>query len=66
MTLLSVLQENRLLEESLCGGRGECGRCAVQFLSGATIPTPLERKHFSPEELRQGYRLACIARPRTD
>lgn len=66
MTLLSVLRENRLLEKSLCGGRGECGRCAVQFLSGATIPTPLERKHFSPEELRQGYRLACIARPRTD
>lgn len=66
MTLLSALQENRLLEGSLCGGRGECGRCAVQFLSGATIPTPLERKHFSPEELRQGYRLACIAKPRTD
>lgn len=66
MTLLSVLRENHLLRGSLCGGRGECGRCAVQFLSGATIPTSLERKHFSPEELRQGYRLACMAKPRTD
>lgn len=66
MTLMSVLRENRLLEGGLCGGRGECGRCAVQFLNGATIPTPLERKHFSAEELRQGYRLACIAKPRTD
>lgn len=66
MTLLSVLQENRLLEGSLCGGRGECGRCTVQFLEGAPIPTALERRRFSPEELRQGYRLACIAKPRTD
>lgn len=66
VTLVSVLQENRLLEGSLCGGRGECGRCAVQFLDGAPIPSALERKHFSPEELRQGYRLACIAKPRTD
>lgn len=66
MTLMSVLQENRLLEGSLCGGRGECGRCAVQFLDGAPMPSALERKRFSPEELRRGYRLACIAKPRTD
>lgn len=66
MTLLSVLRENRLLEGSLCGGRGECGRCTVQFLEGAPIPTALERRRFSPEELRQGYRLACMAKPRTD
>lgn len=66
VTLMSSLQENRLLEGSLCGGRGECGRCAVQFLDGAPIPSALERKRFSPEELRQGYRLACIARPHTD
>lgn len=66
VTIMSVLRENRLLEDSLCGGRGECGRCAVQFLDGAPMPSALERKRFSPEELRQGYRLACIAKPRTD
>lgn len=66
MTLLPVLQENRLLAGTLCGGRGECGRCAVQFLDGAPMPSMLERKRFSPEELRRGYRLACIAKPRTD
>lgn len=66
MTLMSALQENRLLEGSLCGGRGECGRCAVQFLDGAPMPSALERKRFLPEELRRGYRLACIAKPRTD
>lgn len=66
MTLMSVLQENRLLTDGLCGGRGECGRCAVQFLDGAPMPSALDRKRFSAKELRQGYRLACIARPRTD
>lgn len=66
MTLLSVLRENSLLTDSLCGGRGECGGCVVQFLNGATIPTAMERKRFSPEELRQGYRLACMAKPQTD
>ncbi len=66
VTLLSVLRENRLIGTGLCGGRGECGRCAVQFLDGAPMPAALERKRFSPEELRRGYRLACIARPRTD
>lgn len=66
VTLLSVLRENRLIGSGLCGGRGECGGCTVQFLEGAPMPAALERKRFSPEELRRGYRLACIARPRTD
>ncbi|MCM1268978.1 MAG: ASKHA domain-containing protein, partial [Bacteroidales bacterium] len=66
VTLLPVLLENQLLTDSLCGGRGECGGCTVQFLDGATMPTAMERKRFSPEELRQGYRLACTAKPRTD
>lgn len=30
------------------------------------MPSALERKRFSPEELRRGCRLACIAKPRTD
>lgn len=66
MTLMSVLQKNRLLTGSNCGGRGVCGDCAVQFLDGAPIPVAMERKRFSPEELRRGYRLACMAKPRTD
>lgn len=66
VTLMPVLLKNRLMEGNLCGGRGECGGCAVQFLEGAPLPTPLERKRFSAEELRRGYRLACMTKPRTD
>ena len=46
----------------LCGGRMACGRCRVRFLSGAPFPGAADRKFFSPEELRAGWRLACTAR----
>jgi len=47
---------------SLCGGKGTCGRCKVQVLSGRiSEPTPSERKALSSQELEDGYRLACQA-----
>lgn len=66
MTVMSVLRENGLLSGSFCGGRGDCGRCVVQFLEGAPLPTGIERSSLEPEELRQGFRLACVTRPKTD
>ena len=66
MTLMSTLLKNGMISGSFCGGRGDCGRCKVQFLQGATMPTAIERSTFEPEELRQGYRLACLAKPKAD
>ncbi|MDE6404333.1 MAG: ASKHA domain-containing protein [Lachnospiraceae bacterium] len=66
LTLMPVLLKNGLMDGSFCGGRGDCGRCVVRFLKGAPLPTGLERSRLEPEELRQGYRLACVARPKTD
>lgn len=66
LTLMPVLLRNRLMDGSFCGGRGDCGRCIVQFLKGAPLPTGLERSRLEPEELRQGYRLACVTRPKAD
>lgn len=66
MTIMSTLLKNNLISGSFCGGRGDCGRCRIQFLKGMTVPTPLERSVMEPEELRQGYRLACLARPKDD
>jgi uncharacterized 2Fe-2S/4Fe-4S cluster protein (DUF4445 family) len=52
---------------SLCGGKGTCGRCKVQVLSGKhTQPTSDEREALSPSELEQGYRLACQTHPLED
>ncbi len=66
LPLMPVLLKNGLMDGSFCGGRGDCGRCVVQFLKGAPLPTGLERSRLEPEELRQGYRLACVTRPKAD
>lgn len=65
-TLMSTLLENHLISGNFCGGRGVCGRCRVQFLKAAPIPTSMERRAFSAEELRSGYRLACMVKPKND
>ncbi|MCI9463684.1 MAG: 2Fe-2S iron-sulfur cluster binding domain-containing protein [Lachnospiraceae bacterium] len=65
-TLMSTLLENHLISGNFCGGRGGCGRCRVQFLKAAPLPTSIERKLFSPEEMRAGFRLACMAKPKND
>lgn len=52
---------------SVCGGHGSCGRCRVQHVTGALSPvTPAEKGLLTPEELRQGYRLACLTEPLSD
>jgi uncharacterized 2Fe-2S/4Fe-4S cluster protein (DUF4445 family) len=45
-----------------CGGQGRCGKCAVRVTAGAGEPTAAETRLFSPEELAQGWRLACQTR----
>lgn len=45
---------------SPCGGKGVCGKCKVQILSGN--PGPLSKEEetcLSQEEIQAGYRLAC-------
>ncbi len=67
-TLLSALQENAKEDylEGHCNGRGSCGRCRVRFLEGAPLPSPSDRRHFSAQDLRAGFRLACTSRVEKD
>ncbi|MDY7040682.1 MAG: ASKHA domain-containing protein [Chloroflexota bacterium] len=49
--------------ESVCGGRGVCGRCQVRIVTGAVSPpAETERQHLSAAQLADGYRLACLTR----
>lgn len=62
-TLLSYLQEQGVAVAAPCGGKGVCGKCKVQVVGG-TLPVTAEDEHLlSPQELAQGYRLACQAVP---
>lgn len=50
--------------ESICGGRGVCGKCKVKFGSGTQNLSPLtdsERKFLTTQQELEGYRLACQA-----
>jgi len=52
---------------SVCGGVGMCQSCKVQVLSGTVSePTSNELEAFSPQELKDGWRLACQTYPASD
>ncbi len=59
----SVLEALRLAEipfESICGGKGECGKCRVIHLAGdCTAGSPASIHGLTPEEAGQRYCLAC-------
>ncbi|GAB4269338.1 MAG: ASKHA domain-containing protein [Deferrisomatales bacterium] len=77
-TLLEAAQALGVDLESICGGKGSCGKCKVRVEQGAFDRGALEsaEAHLSPasdselrfltEEDGPGTRLACLARVRGD
>jgi uncharacterized 2Fe-2S/4Fe-4S cluster protein (DUF4445 family) len=65
-TVLQTASRVGIPIESVCGGRGKCGRCRVQVRSGNAEVTPDDRAHLSPEEIEKGVRLACKLLVRSD
>jgi len=61
--LLAVMREEGIHIESLCGGKGQCGKCKVILQRGRVekISTTPD-KFLSAAELEQGYHLACMVR----
>lgn len=64
--LLTVLQKNNIYISAACGGRGKCGKCRIRFTEGATDAMEDDKVFFSEEELKKGYRLACLSKPQSD
>lgn len=57
--LLQTLSTNDLFLSSACGGSGTCAqcRCVIEEGGGAILAT--ETLHFTPRDIREGYRLSC-------
>ncbi|MGI5892311.1 MAG: ASKHA domain-containing protein [Bacillota bacterium] len=56
-----VLAESGLLLDGDCGGRATCRRCRIQIKSRNILPPKEQEKSiFSPEQLQNGWRLACL------
>jgi uncharacterized 2Fe-2S/4Fe-4S cluster protein (DUF4445 family) len=65
-TILEAAARAGIMIDTPCGGAGTCGKCRVQVTEGAPEPDASERKLFSPDQLDQGWRLACQSRLRTE
>jgi uncharacterized 2Fe-2S/4Fe-4S cluster protein (DUF4445 family) len=57
---------NGIAVDSTCGGHGTCKKCKVRIVDGSVPVSPLDNRAFSAEELRGGWRLACLARATAD
>lgn len=57
--LLSTMADNNIFLPSACGGKGSCGQCRVQVLSGAGDILPTEKVHFTRRQIKDHWRLAC-------
>jgi len=66
-TLLECARELSVDIVSICGGGGSCEGCKIRVVIGQVSElTPDEELVLTPQELEQGYRLACKAYPLSD
>jgi uncharacterized 2Fe-2S/4Fe-4S cluster protein (DUF4445 family) len=65
--LLDAIRETGIRIRSICGGEGECGTCRIILNKGevSDVSTKYE-KWLSPQEISDGYRLACQTRVQSD
>jgi uncharacterized 2Fe-2S/4Fe-4S cluster protein (DUF4445 family) len=57
---------NGVAIDSTCGGHGTCKKCKVRIEDGDVPVSTVDPRAFSPDELRDGWRLACRAPARED
>ncbi len=53
---------NGLAIDSTCGGHGTCKKCKIQVVEGDVPISRLDIRAFTPDQLNDGWRLACVAR----
>ena len=57
--LLGGLADSGLFIASACGGKGTCGQCKMQVLSGGGAVLPTEASILSRREMDENCRLSC-------
>lgn len=60
MDLLDAAIEADIYIDSLCGGRGKCGKCKVIVQAGEVSAEKTEL--LDPDEVKKGYSLACLTK----
>ena len=65
-TLLSTLQNQKILLPSACGGGGTCAMCECHILEGGGEILPTEKPYFTRKEIKEHKRLACQVKVKED
>jgi uncharacterized 2Fe-2S/4Fe-4S cluster protein (DUF4445 family) len=66
VTIFDAASWNGIAIDSTCGGHGTCKKCRVRVVDGAVPVSRLDVRAFSPEQLADGWRLACLAQAGRD
>jgi uncharacterized 2Fe-2S/4Fe-4S cluster protein (DUF4445 family) len=66
VTVFDAASWNGIAIDSTCGGHGTCKKCKVQVVDGATPVSRLDVRAFTPDQLKAGWRLACLAQVTED
>ena len=65
-SVLSTLAEEGVHLPSACGGKGSCGQCKCQVVSGGGEILDSEKGHFTRKQIKEGYRLGCQCKVKGD
>jgi uncharacterized 2Fe-2S/4Fe-4S cluster protein (DUF4445 family) len=57
---------NGIAIDSTCGGHGTCKKCRIQVVDGSVPVHRLDVRSFTPDQLADGWRLACLAQAAAD
>ena len=62
--LLELARRANVAIDAPCSGNGSCGKCRVKLVEG-DLESPRSR-HISDEEYKDGWRLSCSSKVRSD
>ncbi|MBR2201299.1 MAG: NADH:ubiquinone reductase (Na(+)-transporting) subunit F, partial [Bacteroidales bacterium] len=65
-SVLQTLANEKIHLPSACGGKGSCGQCKCQIISGGGDILPSEVPHFSRKQIKDHWRLGCQAKVKGD
>ncbi len=65
-SLLATLNDNGVNLASACGGKGSCGQCKCQVVSGGGDILPTEAVHFTRKQVKDHWRLGCQVKVKSD
>jgi len=61
VSIFDAASWNGIAIDSTCGGHGTCKKCKVRVVEGHVSVQKLDWRALTPEQIEDGWRLACLA-----